>query len=63
MKFGKWYVVEVSHFKGNPKHRAICWCRSEEELLVEFVSYEFKQQKNIADLPHFEIIKEIKEMN
>lgn len=63
MEWNKWYVVEVSHFIGNPKHKAIVQCILEDPEIVEFVSYGDKERIITSKLPFFRVVCEIEEMN
>lgn len=62
IKFGRWYVVELSLRKGNPNHKAIAQCILEEPAIVQIVSYEVKRNVTINTIPFFRVISEIKEM-
>lgn len=63
MKTRRYYVVEVSHFKGNPVHRTIVKCVDAKLSMVQFLDYEDYVRRTTDQLHHFEIIAEINEMN
>ena len=67
MKLFHYYIVEVSHFKGNPIYRTIVKCVFEDRNIskceVKFICNEDYLRKEISKLNFFTIIKEITEMN
>lgn len=67
MKRGSYYVVEVEHFIGNFRHKAICYyegLRYEKRYGLLFTKgYEVPRSVCIDDLYYFNVVSEITDMN
>ena len=61
MKKMTYYIVEVAYADNNSIHRAIAHHYSDGHVTL-WGSYEAPLSRNINNLSHFEVVKELKEM-
>lgn len=62
MKFGHYYVVEVSYRPGNPIHRAIAHSARADGVTLVASGYERPIVEKPGDLAYFRVVEEIKSM-
>lgn len=62
MHYRRYYVVEVSHFPGNPVYRAIVECVDEKSQRMRFFTYDEFLEVPASRLNHFAIVSEIEDM-
>jgi hypothetical protein len=62
MKQGRWYVIEVAYFEGNPIHKSIAKCVNDDPIMVDIIQHDGKERTTVDRLLHFKVVTEIEEM-